>query len=188
MTLTTPLVDNNSMLKRIGTVATVCLLAIFTATPVTVLAQVASPTSDQLQAISTNCNNIKLSLNQLDRTDTVARINRGRDYDQVLAQIVAFDNRLAHNKVDTSEFTQVATVLQASIDQFRSDYNTYENQLSTTAADDCKNKPLDFYGDLVKTRDNRSAVAAQVITVANVMADYRNVVSKYQTTLQGAAQ
>jgi len=176
------------MSKRLGAIATIFALAAYMAAPIAAFAQAASLTSDQLQAISANCDNIKVSLNQLDRTDTVARINRGRDYDQVLMQITAFDNRLAHNKIDTSEFAQVATLLQASVDQFRAEYNTYENQLSVAAGADCKSKPLDFYADLVKARESRSAVAGQVATIASVMADYRSVVSKYQAALQGAAQ
>lgn len=162
----------------------VCLLLLLLPATAAV-ADAITLSADQVKQLTTNCTTIKNSLEELEKSDTVARINRGRDYDQVLNQINALNARFSRNSSNQPQFGQATIELQATIAQFRNEYTLYEDNLSDLTKIDCLQKPQDFYNQLVKTRDSRNAVGSQVDAISALMDRYRQDAVTYQATLQG---
>lgn len=151
--------------------------------PLAVLAETTSLSQNQLDSIRLNCKNAQLTMQQLQKNDAVARINRGRAYDLMLNQISAFNSRLAYNKIVQPQFVQLASDLQNQIDTFRTAYNTYDGSLSDAIRVDCKGKPTDFYDLIVTTRQQRMNMGSIVSQIEQLSASYRDELVKYQTSL-----
>lgn len=156
--------------------------------PALALAQSVALNQEQLNALAANCTAIQVTLSHVEKNDAVARINRGRDYDQMMTQINAFISRLNYNKSNQPQLKQIADELQAAINQFRTDYVIYDSQLSNAMGINCKSKPQDFYNTIVLARNGRATLSEEVTAIADLMSKYRDALVQYQTTLPGGIQ
>lgn len=179
------------MIKK--SVVTVGLLAGFAClvfVPSVLYAQdVTSLSSSQLEEVKSNCVATQNILSKLQKRDAVSRINRGRAYDLLVRQIIAFDDRLSYNKIDLPKVQQLGSDYQTGVDRFRELYYTYDNFLTEAIKADCKSTPQEFYGIIQSVRSARNSVGAQVTKLGEIAASYRAEVVKYQNTLKdGSAQ
>ncbi len=140
--------------------------------------------SDMLDMIRSRCSNSQFALQEIQKRDAVSRINRGRDYDQMLRQISAFNSRFTYNKINTPDLIDLTTQLQGAVDTFRSNYDHYDTDLSDALRVDCKQKPADYYAVIVKARDDRNAVGDQVTKIVDLMNQYRGAIAKYRETVE----
>lgn len=156
--------------------------------PVFVSAQALSP--QQLSHISSRCASAQISLQQLQKRDAVSRINRGRAYDQLMAQISAMNSRLAFNKISiSSELVPLSGELQTHIDRFRKVTDKeYLDHLVTLSKFNCRDKPLEFYQQLIVVREDRNRVVAEVAKIDELIGRYREVLAGYQAQLRLAEQ
>lgn len=163
------------------------LASLFALQPAMVAAQ--TPPADQLEHIVSRCSSVQISLQQLQKRDAVARINRGRAYDQQINQISAMNSRLAFNKVSIPELVPLTGELQQRIDRFRSVTDKeYLERLITLARFDCKAKPAEFYQQLVVVREDRNKVAAEIAKIEELITQYRDVLAVYQAQLKATEE
>ena len=149
-----------------------------------VRAQSSDLSADTLQMVQARCSNSQFALQQIEKRDAVSRINRGRDYDQMLRQVSAFNSRLAYNKISTPDLLQITSDIQGAVDVFRANYDTYDNDLSDAVKIDCKQKPADYYNTIIKAREDRGAVGDQVDKINDLMNQYRSAIVSYKDKVQ----
>ncbi len=138
-------------------------------------------TPEKIDLIRQRCSSLQFALQQIEKRDAVSRINRGRDYDQMLRQVSALNSRFAYNKLSVPDLIQLTNDLQSAVDRFRADYDKYDTDLSDAAKIDCKTKPIDYYTIIQRARDDRTMVGDQVKVVNDLMGQYRAAVVNYRS-------
>ncbi len=139
---------------------------------------------EKLSVIVQHCSSSQFALQQIEKRDAVSRINRGRDYDQMLRQVSAMNSRFAYNKISAPDMLQITSDMQSHIDKFRANYDKYDTDLTNAAAIDCKSKPADYYDVVTHARDDRNAVGDEVQTINDLTNQYRSALVKYKDTVQ----
>ena len=146
-------------------------------------AQTLNLSQDKLDTIKSRCSNSQFALEQIERRDAVSRINRGRAYDQLLRQISAFNSRFAYNKISSPDLLQITSDIETAVDSFRSDYDTYDNDITSALHTDCKNDPRKYYEHIVQARVDRAAIGTQVQVISDLTEKYRAALVIYQEGL-----
>jgi hypothetical protein len=151
------------------------VLASLVAGSATQLVAAADLTSQQQTKIAERCSDAQLTLQRISSSDTTTRINRGRDYDQILKLFYAMNTRVASNNITEPRLTELTKALEDTLNGFRSNYNRYNDILKSTYEVDCKNQVGVFYDNLVKTRENRALINADVAKLDNLINEYQLV-------------
>lgn len=139
----------------------------------------AADLSDKHKAkIAENCPAAQSTLQRISSSDTTARINRGRDYDQVLKLLYAMNTRVASNNIAEPKLAELTKSFENTLNNFRDDYNKYNDRLKNTYEGDCKNNVDTFYDNLVKTRESRATINTDINKLNNIIEDYKKVVSE----------
>lgn len=136
--------------------------------------------SEKIEAIRTRCSNSQFALQQIEKRDAVSRINRGRAYDQMIRQVSAFNSRFAYNKINMPDLVQITSDLQTAINDFRTSYDTYDNDITKALEVDCKQDPSLYYGYIVQARGDRAKIGEKVKTINELTAKYRAAIVAYQ--------
>jgi hypothetical protein len=169
-----------------------CFLALVVASavlftmPATVLAEESS--AEHRQLIVKQCDQLHDSISALRKRDLVSRLNRGRDYDDVVKQLNAFEQRLKNSHYDSSQFEQTSLKAANQVDQFREAYNRSDDGLVALAQIDCKTKPGDFETKLQEVRVLRQEVTATIKRVDETLQQYREAVVALQTQGQNGTE
>ena len=130
------------------------------------------------QRIAEACPAAQSTLQRISSSDTTARINRGRDYDQVLKLFYAMNTRVASNNIAEPMLAQLTKSFEDRLNDFRNDYNKFNDQLKSTYELDCKNHVNTFYDSLVKTRSGRATVNSHISQLDNIINDYQQAVAE----------
>ncbi len=165
------------------------LLAFITATVLTVLvgisaqtahAQSTALTPEQIEHIRSNCTSVKSTLNQLHASDALLRVNRGQVYESMASKLMdPFNSRLSNNRLDSKATSAVTTSYRTALDSFRTDYQDYEQKLSSAIRIDCFNQPELFHNTIEQARVNRNKVHDDVIRLHRYIDDYRSAVGDF---------
>lgn len=140
---------------------------------------------DQIGRIKTNCLAIKGSLNQLHATDALLRVNRGQIYESVGTKLMNnFNGRLNNNGLDNKGLVVVTNQYQTALATFRTDYQSYEQQLSTTIRIDCAKDPITFHEALLDARIKRDIVHTDVIRLNQYIDDYRSAINDFMINFE----
>jgi hypothetical protein len=135
---------------------------------------------EQLQKISNNCVSIKNTLNQLHASDALLRVNRGQVYEAMATKLMdRFNSRLTSNDLDAVGTTAVTNSYRTALNTFRTDYQSYERQLSATIKIDCTQKPSEFHAAIENAREKREVVHKDVIRLHQYIDDYRSAVNDF---------
>jgi hypothetical protein len=170
-------------LRRITLGFVAVFMLVFSAAGV-VVAQ-SEPLSDEmLDTIRGRCSNSQFALQQIEKRDAVSRINRGRAYDQMLRQLSAFNSRFAYNKISSPDLIQYTTDLQDAINAFRNSYDRYDTDIANALKVNCKEKPSEYYAVILKAREDRNTVGAQVNKIQELMGKYREAILRYEEGLK----
>ncbi len=154
----------------------VTVLSFVTMTPATATAD--QLTSDQIQRITSGCSSIKNTLNQLQVSDTLLRVNRGQFYESMSSKLMLkFNARLSNNGMDNNAFVAITTNYAATLNLFRSDYLVYEQQLSNTINIDCSKDPNGFNTAIVQARALRNKVHGDVVALNSQITSYQTGVN-----------
>lgn len=136
--------------------------------------------NDQVIRIKANCLSIKGSLNQLHASDALLRVNRGQIYESVGTKLMSnFNSRLSNNGLDNKGLVVVTNQYQTALAAFRTDYQSYEQQLSNTIRIDCTKDPITFHGALVDARTKRSSVHTDATRLNQYIDDYRSAINDF---------
>lgn len=113
--------------------------------------------------ISQNCGTIRQSLKNLQRTDSHARTYFGAIYETVSSKFITPLNlRLVKNNISSTTLMELQTNLASSKSKFSSDFIDYSKSLEELINIDCRLNPNEFYAKLIKTRQKRATVAADL--------------------------
>ena len=170
-------------LRRITLGFVAVFMLVFSAAGV-VVAQSESLSNEMLDTIRARCSSSQFALQQIEKRDAVSRINRGRAYDQMLRQLSAFNSRFAYNKISSPDLIQYTTELQDAIDAFRTSYDRYDTDITNALKVNCKEKPSEYYAVILKAREDRNTVGAQVSKIEELTAKYREAIVKYDEGLK----
>jgi hypothetical protein len=169
----------------------VCLLAVMLAVClplIKVFAQDDTMTDQQIQLIRENCTSAENTLNQLHSSDALLRVNMGEMYEAMSAKLMdGFNGRVSNNHFNNSSLVGVMNTYNSTLDTFRSDYMTYEQQLSAALGIDCIKEPVSFYDAVSSARTDRDTVHADIIKLNQNIDSYDWEVSQFEKDYQLAA-
>ncbi len=139
-----------------------------------------TPTDTQLSQIRTRCSEIQATLSRIHANDALLRVNRGQLYERLSTKLtVPLNSRIALNRLDGSSLLTVTSNYDQHLDDFRSRYQTYEEQLSTTMRIDCTKQPAKFYDSLQDARVKRRAVYDATQNLAKDITDYKQAFTEF---------
>ncbi len=141
----------------------------------------------QLNIIRTNCLSAQISLQHVQESDKLTRINLGNRYETMLRLMTNFNSRVAQNKVDAPNLITIASDYQNMWDTFRAEYTTYDDGLSALILLDCRNEPTSFYDQMSSLRAERNGLADKVKQFDGLLDQYQqgvNTVSQKQGNTQ----
>lgn len=142
-------------------------------------------TPEQINLIKANCLSIKGSLNQLHASDALLRVNRGQIYESMGTKLMSsFNSRLSNNSLDNKGLVAVTTSYQTALATFRTDYQAYEQQLSSTIRVDCVKDPGAFHDSLEVSRAKRAVVRTDIVRLNQYINDYRSAVNDFMLNFE----
>ena len=175
-------------LKRLSLVVLVALLGSLGLVSHHVLAADA-PTDSQLVQIRSRCSEIQAVLNRVHANDALVRVNRGQLYERLSTKLaVPLNSRIALNRLDGSSLLSVTSTYDVHLNEFRSLYQSYEEQLSDTMRIDCVNQPAKFYESLESAREKRQAVHVSTEQLSADIAAYKKALAEFASSYRGDAQ
>ena len=137
-------------------------------------------TDEQRSHIVSECTQIKGSLSQLHATDALLRVNRGQVYESISTKLMLpFNARLNASGLDNKAMTTLAMQYQTALDQFRTDYISYEKKVAETLRIDCAQQPDQFYQSILEARGLRSTVHDDIGTLHHALDDYGTSVNDF---------
>lgn len=122
--------------------------------------------------IVANCANAQRIIEQMEKTDTVTRINRGRAYNEILDLLFAMNARLSSNKISAPEMNAITDEIAAKTDEWRTDYDQYDENLGEIVALNCAAEPVKFYEKLESARHFRGMLFAKIREIDAALARY----------------
>jgi len=135
----------------------------------------------QLDYISANCVSLKNNLNQLHISDALLRVNMGQRYELVSTKLMdRFNNRISSNSFKIDNLNDISLSYKSTLDNFRSDYITYEQSLSSAIKINCATQPELFYNSVQSVRSNRNKVYEDTKKLVQQIEDYRLEVLNFE--------
>lgn len=144
-------------------IANAVLVALFFAAKVQ-----ADPAEQQTRV---TCPSIKKVFSELEKVDAALRINRGRVYNDSQELLLAMNARLTINKKPTLHLVRISDDFARHLQQFRDDYNEYDDKLSELLKTDC-NQPVQFYKQIVHTRAKRIKLQQDIDSLDSLLKQY----------------
>ena len=140
--------------------------------------------ADQKGAISTNCETIKQSIQQLTRADSKTRVYLGGAYEKALTNfIVPLNLRLTKNNTPNAGLTSIQSKFAEKRQAFNSAYTNYMKQTEDLLAIDCKSEPEDFYEKLQTARASRATLQQTTLELNSLLHDHIEGVKKLRSGL-----
>jgi len=137
--------------------------------------------SQQLEQIKGSCITIKATLKQIHSSDALLRVNTGQIYESISTKLMErFDERADYNNMDEDALVASANNFDLLLDNFRSDYVTYEQQLSLAINIDCTTQPAAFYDAVAQARTNREKMHSDVAALNQALDQYNQVVAQFE--------
>lgn len=147
---------------------------IFLSTVVLLLGLVSFTSASPMeQIIKVNCNQAQSTLSRIEKTDSALRINRGRAYNEITDLFYAMNARLASNKISAPNLASILDDYEKKLEDFRNNYNKYDDSLSDILNYKCQEKPFEFYTKLEKLRIKRHKLGEVVSDLDNLFSDYK---------------
>lgn len=140
--------------------------------------------ADQKGAISTNCDTIKQTIQQLTRADSKTRVYLGSAYENALTNfIVPLNLRLTKNNKPNATLTSVQSKFADKRQAFNTTYTNYMKQVEDLLAIDCKSSPEDFYEKLQTARASRATLQQTTLELNSLLHDHIEGVKKLRNEL-----
>jgi hypothetical protein len=132
-------------------------------------------TEAQIERIKSNCVEAQSALYQLHASDALLRVNRGQLYESMSTKLMEpFDGWLTLNSYNASDLVSVAADYNNKLNEFRTDYQQYEQAMSKTLDIKCTNQPVAFYDSVSDTRDKRKKVHESTLALHKLIGDYKD--------------
>jgi hypothetical protein len=145
-------------------------------------AQSDQPTDAQIQLVQNNCLALKSTLNQLHASDALLRVNMGQLYESMAIKLMnGFNGRIENNNLNNHSLVSVTKNYSAILDNFRADYQVYEEQLSNAINVDCQNHPASFYNAISLARTDRDKVHSDVLRLNQSINSYQSATDQFES-------
>jgi len=145
-------------------------------------AQNDQPTDAQIQLVQNNCLTLKNTLNQLHASDALLRVNMGQLYESIAIKLMnGFNGRIENNNLNNNSLVSVTKNYNAILNNFRDDYQVYEEKLSTAINTDCQNHPTSFYNAISLARTYRDKVHSDVLRLNQSITQYQSTVDQFES-------
>jgi flagellar biosynthesis chaperone FliJ len=93
-----------------------------------------------------------------------------------------FNSRVALNNLNSSELVSIAATYQQQLASFRTNYQQYEETLSSALKMNCTDQPVAFYDKVADAREKRKKVHESTLQLKQSIETYKNAF----TTFRGA--
>ncbi len=162
--------------------ACLSLMAIFSILPIfNVAAQTTVISNQQVELIRSNCVPARNTLKQLHASDALLRVNMGQIYESMLTKLmVRFNSRAASNNLGSASLIQAANNFSQSLNDFRTSYKSYEEQLSIALSIDCFDQPVHFFEAISISRIRRGQVHDNVVKIVQYTDEYQSALEKFE--------
>lgn len=181
MTKPAPSLDNGVMPKLKKALAGLIISVVATTGFFSLASAQSQPTTtEHLNRIRTNCVSAKNTLAQLQTSDALLRVNRGQLYEYMTTKLMSrFNTRLGNNGYDNRSLNAVTDYYNGVLAQFRTDYQSYAEQLSTALKVDCSADPAGFYSAVQNAREKRSQVHQDILRLNQNLGEYRSAFNAF---------
>ena len=140
---------------------------------------------EKKENIKTNCTSIKESIKKVQNSDRNTRVSLGRTYQQILNDfIMPLNVRLVKNNQFNSNLNDIQNNFAQKREEFNKDYISYGQELETLLSTDCKENPVEFYSNLMKTRTAREKVAKSTKRLQEILDEHITEVKSLQESLR----
>ncbi len=147
-----------------------------------VSAQIDVPTDAQIQLVQNNCVALKSTLNQLHASDALLRVNMGQLYESMVIKLMnGFNGRIENNNLNNNDLVSETKKYNSILDNFRNDYQAYEEKLSAAINADCQNHPVSFYNAISTARTYRDKVHADVVRLNQSIEQYQSTTDQFES-------
>lgn len=139
------------------------------------------PTKTQIQLVRDNCLTLKTTINQLHTSDALLRVNMGQLYESLSIKLMSgFNNRIANNNFNNDVLTATTNSYNSTLDKFRTDYQAYEEQLSSAISINCNNQPASFYNAISLARNYRDQVHTDILKLNQSITRYQSNLDQFE--------
>lgn len=134
-----------------------------------------------IERIRANCSDAQATLSQLHASDALLRVNRGQVYESLSTKLMAtFNSRVALNRLDATQLVTVSSLYERQLTTFRTDYQSYEQQMSDILKIDCTKQPVAFYDAIASARNKRAKVHQDVVDLTKQINDYKTAFDAFE--------
>lgn len=127
-----------------------------------------------VEKIRTNCVSTQNTLNRLHAADALLRVNRGQAYESISVKLMAsMNSRIALNRLDGRDMLNIAVTYEKELADFRTSYQTYEQNMTQLLKIDCVKQPVTFYDKVAVVRQQRVSVHDHVVKLHQYIWDYK---------------
>ena len=156
----------------------------------TVQAETSAPmTEAHIARIRNNCVEAQSSLNQLHASDALLRVNRGQLYEAISTKLMApLNSRVSLNKLDGVTLVSTTVQYEKEFDEFRANYQSYEEAMSKALDINCTEQPVAFYDSVTDAREKRQKVHDSTQAIQKTIKQYRSEVDKFSKRLPGESE
>ena len=147
-----------------------------------------STTEAQITRIKANCLSAKNTLNQIHASDALLRFNRGQIYESMTTKLMSrFNSRVDSNNFDAKPLIAVTNTYGTALTNFRSNYISYEEQMSKALTIDCQKEPIAFYDAVAIARTKRTQIHTDVVILHQKIDDYTATFNAFLVTFKSVS-
>lgn len=150
-----------------------------------------SPEMDDahIRRIQADCLIAQSTLNRVHESDALLRVNRGQLYESISTKLMAaLNSRIALNRRDDSKLSAITATYEQDLNTFRSNYQVYEEQLSTAMKIDCTKQPVAFYDAVTLARTERNTVHDSILTLNTEIKEYSTAFDEFKAAYLAAGK
>lgn len=130
-------------------------------------------TESQIESIRDRCLASKVALDKLHSTDALLRVTLGQQYENISSRLMApFNSRIALNSYDGVALARTTVDFNKALDDFRSQYRSYESSVDAALNVDCSEEPVEYYAAIENARERRSDLHASTRQVNKLAQEY----------------
>lgn len=142
-----------------------------------------------IETIQANCENALVTLRRLHQSDALLRVNQGQLYEYISTRLMArLNSRIALNRLDGAALVAAAARYEETLQQFRDEYQRYEEQLSEVLDMNCRQEPERFYYAITDARQARLLVSEEVKELHSSIDLYKQALAEFRTTNDFSSQ
>jgi hypothetical protein len=146
-------------MKRFGLLVSVALVVL-----VSPFVSAAEPLDDaRIEIIRQHCQEAQVTMQRVLRSDTAARVNRGRAYEETIKLLAAFNSRAAFNTYNVPGLIESTAAFEDEFNDFKSTYISYDTSVKNILRIKCTEQPVTFYDSLTRIREQRAALHGHIL-------------------------